>query len=79
MIFAAVMPTGHVMLQEFTDALVSLNWENTLARPIEFRRRESINENRAAVIMVGDEQVEEVEEVEEVDVVEEVVEEVMVD
>ena len=34
------MPTGHVMLQEFSDSLVSLNFENELARPIEFRRKE---------------------------------------
>ena len=28
---AAIMPTGHMMLQEFTDASISLNWENTVA------------------------------------------------
>jgi hypothetical protein len=36
LIFAAVMPTGTVILEEFTDALSSLNWTNSFARPISF-------------------------------------------
>jgi hypothetical protein len=33
-IFAAVMPTGNVVLEEFTDALNSLDWTNIYAKPI---------------------------------------------
>jgi hypothetical protein len=35
-ICSAMMNTGHIMLQEFTDALISLDWTNIYARPISF-------------------------------------------
>ena len=44
-IFAAVMPSGNVLLEEFTDALDSLNWENIYARPINFEPEESSSED----------------------------------
>jgi len=44
-IFAAVMPSGNVLLEEFTDALDSLNWENIYAREIDFRPEESSDED----------------------------------
>ena len=30
---------GHVMLEEFSDSLKTLNWENVYAKPIEFRSK----------------------------------------
>ena len=34
-IFAAVLPSGNLILEEFTDARFSLDWQNVYARPID--------------------------------------------
>ena len=43
-IFAAAMSTGYVLLEEFTDALGSLDWENIYAREISFEQRDIVDE-----------------------------------
>ena len=47
LIFAAVMPTGTVILEEFTDALSSLKWTNSFARPISFEESEDEKDGEA--------------------------------
>ncbi len=43
-IFAAAMSTGYVLLEEFTDALGSLDWENIYAREISFEQKDIVDE-----------------------------------
>ena len=39
LIFAAVLPSGNLILEEFTDARTSLNWENKYAIDIKYSKK----------------------------------------